>query len=97
VELGHYQAQRAGQVDLLLSLTILDVFSRYVPGRLIAECESASLAKQLIAESCAKQGIERDQLTLHADRGSAMTSKTVAQFLADLRRDQNALLSLCLE
>jgi len=64
--------------------TILDVFSRYVPGWLIAECESAALAKQLITESCTKQGIEPDQLTLHADRGSAMISKTVAQLLADL-------------
>ena len=64
--------------------TILDVFSRYVPGWLIAECESARLAEQLIAETNAKQGIEPDQLTLHADRGSAMTSKTVALLLADL-------------
>jgi putative transposase len=64
--------------------TILDVFSRYVPGWLIADCESATLAKQLIAESCAKQGIGLDQLTLHADRGSAMISKMVAQLLADL-------------
>ena len=64
--------------------TILDVFSRYVPGWLIAKCESATLAKQLITASCAKQGVERDQLTLHADRGSAMISKTVAQLLADL-------------
>jgi putative transposase len=64
--------------------TILDVFSRYVPGWLIAECESATLAQQLIAESCTKQGIELGQLTLHADRGSAMISKTVAQLLADL-------------
>jgi len=64
--------------------TVLDVFSRYVPGWLIAECESATLAKQLIAESCTKQGIEPDQLTLHADRGSAMRSKTVAHLLADL-------------
>jgi putative transposase len=64
--------------------TILDVFSRYVPGWLIAECESAALAKQLIAETCAKQGIELGQLTLHADRGSAMISKTVAHLLADL-------------
>jgi putative transposase len=64
--------------------TILDVFSRYVPGWLIAECESATLAQQLITESCAKQGIEPSQLTLHADRGSAMISKTVALLLADL-------------
>jgi putative transposase len=64
--------------------TILDVFSRYVPGWLIAERESAALAEQLIAETCAKQGIAAHQLTLHADRGSAMTSKTVALLLADL-------------
>jgi putative transposase len=64
--------------------TILDVFSRYVPGWLIADCESASLAKQLIEETCAKQGIDSDQLTLHSDRGSAMTSKTVALLLATL-------------
>lgn len=64
--------------------TILDVFSRYVPGWLIAECESATLAKQLIAESCSKQHIEPDQLTLHADRGSAMIAKSVAHLLADL-------------
>ena len=63
---------------------ILDVFSRYVPGWLIAACESASLAQRLIAETCAKQGIVSDQLVLHADRGSAMTSKSVALLLADL-------------
>ena len=64
--------------------TILDVYSRYVPGWLIAERESAALAKQMLMESCTKQNIKPDQLTLHADRGSAMISKTVAQLLADL-------------
>jgi putative transposase len=63
---------------------ILDVFSRYVPGWLIATSESASFGKQLIEETCAKQGIEPGQLTLHADRGPAMKSKTVALLLADL-------------
>jgi putative transposase len=63
---------------------ILDVYSRYVTGWLIAELESARLAEQLIAETCAKQGIEPDQLTLHADRGSAMRAKAVALLLADL-------------
>ena len=63
---------------------ILDVFSRYVPGWLLAECESAVLAEQLIAESCAKQEIEPGQLAVHADRGSSMRSKTVALLLADL-------------
>jgi putative transposase len=60
---------------------ILDVFSRYVPGWMLAEREAAELAEQLIAETCAKQGIGADQLILHSDRGSAMRSKTVAQLL----------------
>jgi putative transposase len=63
---------------------ILDVFSRYVVGWMIAERESAELAEQLIAETCIKQDIQRDQLTIHADRGSAMTSKPVALLLSDL-------------
>jgi len=63
---------------------ILDVYSRYVTGWLIAECESARLAEQLIAQTCTKQEIVPDQLTLHADRGSAMKSKPVALLLADL-------------
>jgi len=63
---------------------ILDVFSRYVVGWMIAEREAASLAETLIADTCAKQGIRRDQLTLPADRGSAMRSKPVALLLSDL-------------
>lgn len=63
---------------------ILDVFSRAVVGWLIAEREDALLAETLIAETCTKQGILPEQLTIHADRGSAMTSKVVAQLLADL-------------
>jgi putative transposase len=63
---------------------MLDVFSRYVVGWMVAHRESATLAEQFIRETCARQGIERDQLTLHADRGPAMTSKPVAFLLADL-------------
>ena len=63
---------------------ILDVFSRYVVGWMIAERESAALAEELISQTCARQGIQRGQLTIHADRGSAMTSKPVALLLADL-------------
>lgn len=63
---------------------ILDVFSRYVVGWMIAPRESATLAEKLIAETCRREGIERDQLTVHADRGSSMRSKLVAQLLADL-------------
>ncbi len=63
---------------------ILDIFSRQVVGWMVADCESASLAKQLIRESCLKQRIDRDQLILHADRGSSMKSKVVALLLSDL-------------
>ena len=63
---------------------ILDVFSRYVVGWMVAHEESAALARKLIEETCRRQGIEPDQLTLHADRGSSMTSKSVALLLADL-------------
>ena len=63
---------------------ILDVFSRYTVGWMVASRESAILAKKLIRETCAKQGIPREQLTLHADRGSSMKSKAVAFLLADL-------------
>jgi putative transposase len=63
---------------------ILDVYSRYVVGWLLDEQESATLAEQLITESCQKQGIVQGHLTLHTDRGAAMTAKTVAQLLVDL-------------
>ena len=63
---------------------ILDVFSRYVVGWMIAPHESAQLAHKLIAATCARQGIAPGALTLHADRGSSMTSKPVALLLADL-------------
>ena len=63
---------------------ILDVFSRYVTGWMVAMRESAELAKRLIEESCLKQQIQRGQLTLHADRGTSMSSKPVAFLLADL-------------
>ena len=63
---------------------ILDIFSRYVVGWMVAHQELASLAERLIAETAAKQQIPPGQLTLHADRGSSMTSKPVAFLLADL-------------
>jgi putative transposase len=63
---------------------ILDIFSRYVVGWMLAPHESAALAERLIAETCAKHGIQPGQLTLHADRGASMRSKPVALLLADL-------------
>ena len=63
---------------------VLDVFSRYVVGWLVAEQESAQLAEILIAETCTKHGIQPGQLTLHSDRGGPMKSKQVSQLLVDL-------------
>ena len=63
---------------------ILDIFSRYVVGWMVADNESAALAEKLIGETSTRQGIQPGQLTLHADRGSSMTSKPVAFLLADL-------------
>ena len=63
---------------------ILDIYSRYVPGWMIAERQAASLARVLIAETCEKQRIQREQLTLHADRGGPMIAKSMALLLAEL-------------
>jgi putative transposase len=63
---------------------ILDVFSRYVVGWMVAHRESEILAERLIRLTCQKQQIQPQQLTLHADRGSSMRSKTVALLLSDL-------------
>jgi putative transposase len=64
--------------------TILDIYSRYVVGWMVAYKESATLAERLIEYTARKQGIQVGQLTIHADRGSSMTSKSVALLLADL-------------
>jgi len=63
---------------------MLDVYSRYVVGWMVAYQESKELAKQFIADTLQKQNIAAGQLTVHADRGSAMTSKSVALLLSDL-------------
>ena len=63
---------------------ILDLFSRYVVGWMVAAHESAQLAERLIAATCHKQGIAPHQLTIHADRGAPMRSKLVAELFADL-------------
>lgn len=63
---------------------ILDIFSRYVVGWMVATQEASSLAKILIEESCEKQKIQSDKLTIHSDRGPSMKSKPVAMLLSDL-------------
>ena len=63
---------------------ILDVYSRYAVGWLVATRETARLAEELIADAICREQIPDGQLALHADRGTSMTSKTVSQLLADL-------------
>ena len=63
---------------------ILDIYSRYAVGWMLARAERAELSKRLINESIAKQGVTKDQLTIHSDRGSPMIAKGVAYLLADL-------------
>lgn len=71
-----------------LLYSIIDIFSRYTPGWMVADRESELLAERFIADTIMAQGIEPDQLILHADRGPSMRSKTVAQMLADLGVDK---------
>ncbi len=66
---------------------ILDLFSRYVVGWMVARHESARLAERLIEATCVKQGIAPQQLTMHADRGAPMRSKLVALLFSDLGID----------
>ena len=64
--------------------TILDIYSRYAIGWMVAAREAAALAERLLADTITAQGVEAGTLTVHADRGSSMTSKPVALLLADL-------------
>jgi putative transposase len=63
---------------------MLDIYSRYVVGWMVATVESGDLAQRFIAESLEKQGIMPSSLTIHADRGTSMKSKPVTQLMADL-------------
>ena len=63
---------------------IIDIYSRYVPGWMLARAERAALAERLLADTIAKQAVDPGQLTIHADRGASMASKPVAFLLADL-------------
>lgn len=64
--------------------TILDIYSRYVVGWMLANRESATMARRLIRESVEKQQVSKEQLTLHSDRGPSMSSQSVAQLLGTL-------------
>ena len=75
---------------------ILDIFSRYVVGWMVATQESSRLAKVLIAQSCSKQVIEPGDLTLHADRGSSMSSRALALAAGRSGSHQVSLSASCL-
>jgi transposase InsO family protein len=64
--------------------SIIDIFSRYVPGWLVATVESAELAERMLEQAIACQRIQPGTLTLHADRGGPMTARTVAELLVHL-------------
>jgi putative transposase len=64
--------------------TIIDIYSRYVPGWMLARAERATLAEALMAETIEKQGVGKKELTIHSDRGAPMIAKPVAHLLADL-------------
>ena len=84
MELGYHSPQGFLQWTYFNPYVIMDVFSRYVVGFMAAYQESQALAKELIDQTLAKRDIVAGQLTLHADRGDAMTSKSVALPLSDL-------------
>jgi len=68
---------------------IIDIFSRYIVGQTVAGAETGELAKEFINTAYVAQNVTADQLTLHADRGTSMTSKPVAQLLVDLGVDRS--------
>jgi putative transposase len=70
--------------QLFYLYVVLDIFSRYVVGWLIAEREAGALASELVGQSYQKQAVDPEQLTLHADRGGPMISQTLAQLLGKL-------------
>ena len=63
---------------------MIDIFSRFVVGWMVAYRELSSLAKEFLKETCERQNIKKRQLTIHADRGTSMKSKPVAFLLSDL-------------
>jgi putative transposase len=68
---------------------VIDIYSRYVVGWLLAQSESAGLAERLLAETIEKEGVARGRLTIHSDRGAPMKSRSVAEMLADLGVDRS--------
>jgi putative transposase len=75
--------------DILDLYVVIDIFSRYVPAWTVMPTESGEVAKDMIQRALIAQGVGRDQLTIHADRGGAMTSGSVAELLAFLGVDRS--------
>ena len=84
--MGHHEAGSKGPAKWVTYhlYVILDIFSRYVVGWMLAARECSELAEQLIADTIEKHNIAPGTLTLHADRGTSMRSKPVAALLIDL-------------
>jgi putative transposase len=81
-DITYLKAQSRGQFHYLY--VVLDIYSRLVVGWLLADRECAELARRLLLQSYRKQGVQPGQLTVHADRGAPMKSKSVKQLLSDL-------------
>jgi putative transposase len=82
--MGHHQTARPAKWTWYYLYVILDIYSRYVVGWMVAHREAAALAERLLADTIANQGVEPGMLNVHADRGTSMTAKPVAMLLADL-------------
>ena len=82
--MGHHQLLGPVKWTWFYLYVIIDIYSRYVPGWLLARAERAQLAERLLADTIAKQAVIREKLTIHADRGTSMASKPVAFLLTDL-------------
>jgi putative transposase len=84
VVLGHHETARPAKWSYFYLYSIIDIYSRYIVGWMVATRESKDLAERLLADRIRKQAVSRGQLTIHADNGSSMASKPVAFLLADL-------------
>ncbi len=76
--------RQTGSTSYYELFVIIDIYSRYVVAWIVAPAETGELAKEFIDAAITSQDIEAGQLTLHADQGTSMTSKPVAQLLVDL-------------
>lgn len=81
-DITYLKAQIRGQFYYLY--VVIDIYSRLVVGWLLAERECEELARRLLEQSYRKQGVQPGQLSVHADRGAPMKSKSVKELLSDL-------------